>query len=223
MKDEKFTDIVKAGLQRLDYVVVKEKDNVLVISKDGDLVVELNTENKQRNILNRELYEMESSTISKALIDLQYVYKVYCDESNNLSVNGSKYHKKLCEFNDTVLAVGLYTDNVFEYAIWSVDRQNDSYYNGKYFMDYDMAKESFAIKSDILNRNRYFTDYQLKIVGDTLKEFVNSEAAEDLTNIQLVEISEVVNQIDELIPKSTSTYENVEETQTESESFGMEM
>ncbi len=225
MKNEKFADILKAGLERFDYVVAKEKNNSLVVLKDSDVMVELNTETMERIIQNENLYKVEKSLFLKTINDLKYVYDCFYGENNSLGEKGSVYHKKLCEFGDTVLAVGLYSDNVFEYATWDINREDNSYFNGKYFMDYDMAKENFASRSGMVDENRIFNDNQLKIIKDILHEFIDidNESIFYSTAKQVSNIFEVIEKIEEVIPKSKSTHENVEETQSENESFGMEM
>lgn len=223
MNNEKFTEILKVGLERFNYVVSKEQNNSLVIIKDNDMMAKLNTKTMERTIYNENLYNAEKSLFLKTINDLEYVYNCYYDENNNLSEKGSVYHKKLCEFGDTVLAVGLYSDNVFEYVTWDINRADNSYFNGKYFMDYDMAKENFVSRSEMINKNRVFNDNQLKTIKDTLEIFVDIDSNLDITVEQAHSIFEVIEKIDEALPKSTHTYENIEETQTAKESFDMEM
>ncbi len=225
MRDEKFADILKSGLERLGYTVAKESSYNLIILKDGDLMVELNTGSMDRVILNENLYNSEKQTLLKTINDLDYVYKCYSNEKNTLGENGSVYHKKLCEFNDTVLAVGLYSDNVFEYATWNIDRQNNSYFSGKYFMDYDMAKEDFAKRSEIINENKLFNDNELKIIKDTLQEFVDKDIDLEISVEQINDIFEVIEKVEAVLP-NTEVEQGKNERQSVSISnvdYGLEM
>jgi len=85
-------------------------------------------------------------------------------------------YRILAEFNNTVLAARDNTMNGygFEFVTWRYDRDHSGFDLGYYFEDYEQAKESFAIRSGLVEKERFYLPECKTEIGETGK-FLNEE------------------------------------------------
>ena len=74
-----------------------------------------------------------------------------------------KYHC-LAEFGGTVLAAK-HTEYGFEFVTWDRTYDGKAVCQGKYFEDYAAAKENFATRSGLINKDKLFTTEELERIG----------------------------------------------------------
>lgn len=107
----------------------------------------------------------------------------------------SKY-KLIAQFNNTVLAARVSDGDHVEFVTWDKDSKGVS--AGNYFgNDYIRAKEDFAVRADIINRDKIFSTFELveiyRCVDDTLGGgYEISDEQEDVLNTIKNKITEVV-------------------------------
>ena len=77
---------------------------------------------------------------------------------------------KIAEYNEVVLAGREHSNGSFEFATWNY--KNNSLYHGHYTTDYKGAREDFATRSGLVNKNLLFNKSELveiyRCIEDTL-------------------------------------------------------
>ena len=73
-------------------------------------------------------------------------------------------YRCLSEFNGTVLAAK-HTEYGFEFVTWDRTYDGKAVCQGKYFEDYAAAKENFATRSGLINKDKLFTTEELERIG----------------------------------------------------------
>lgn len=190
---------IKEQLPPMEGVAVKIEDDKMNFYVDGRL----------------EFYVRESGGVS-FVPDCSYTDKVkdICDttvltskfvreyleaieQAPDFEVEGlkSKY-KLIAQFNNTVLAARVSDGEHVEFVTWDKDSKGVS--AGNYFgNDYTRAKEDFAVRADIINRDKIFSTFELveiyRCVDDTLGGgYEISDEQEDVLNTIKNKITEVV-------------------------------
>ena len=109
---------------------------------------------------------------------------------------------KIAEYNEVVLAGREHSNGSFEFATWNY--KNNSLYHGHYTTDYKGAREDFATRSGLVNKNLLFNKNELveiyRCIEDTLgNEYeVTDKQREMLEDIQ-TRIQNTVNGFDKLL------------------------
>lgn len=93
----------------------------------------------------------------------------YCtayEKSSELKTDGlSEKYRCLAEFNGTVLAVKYNEEYGFEFVTWDRTYDGKAVCQGKYFEDYAAAKENFATRSGLIDKDKLFTTEELERIG----------------------------------------------------------
>ena len=93
----------------------------------------------------------------------------YCtayEKSSELKADGlSEKYRCLAEFNGTVLAAKYNEEYGFEFVTWDRTYDGKAVCQGKYFEDYAAAKENFATRSGLINKDKLFTTEELERIG----------------------------------------------------------
>lgn len=104
----------------------------------------------------------------------------------------------LAEFNGAVLAV-LETEYGYKFATWERDYEGTGVCNGEYYLDgYTDAKQDFAIRAGLIEKQRIFSDVQLleiyRSVNDTF------DAGYNLAQTDEKKLTGIQKQIEYLLP-----------------------
>ena len=93
----------------------------------------------------------------------------YCtayEKSSELKTDGlSEKYRCLAEFNGTVLAAKYNEEYGFEFVTWDRTYDGKAVCQGKYFEDYAAAKENFATRSGLIDKDKLFTTEELERIG----------------------------------------------------------
>lgn len=93
----------------------------------------------------------------------------YCtayEKSSELKADGlSEKYRCLAEFNGTVLAAKYNEEYGFEFVTWDRTYDGKAVCQGKYFEDYAAAKENFATRSGLIDKDKLFTTEELERIG----------------------------------------------------------
>ncbi len=77
-------------------------------------------------------------------------------------------YRCLSEFNGTVLAAK-HTEYGFEFVTWDRIYDGKAVCQGKYFEDYDAAKENFAVRSGLVDKDKIFSTEELEQLDKCVK------------------------------------------------------
>ena len=92
----------------------------------------------------------------------------YCtayEKAEPLIADGSsEKYRCLAEFGGTVLAAK-HTEYGFEFVTWDRTYDGNSVWHGNYYSDYDVAKENFATRSGLIDKDKLFSTEELERIG----------------------------------------------------------
>ncbi len=80
------------------------------------------------------------------------------ESSPQMSIPDVKEYRKLSEFGDTVLAAMHSEQHGFMFTTWKQNNDKTYVTHGDYTPNYEYAKESFAIRSGLVNKNQLFSE-----------------------------------------------------------------
>lgn len=114
-------------------------------------------------------------------------------------------YKKLAEFNNVVLAGTEHSNGSFEFTTW--DYANNSLYHGHYYDNYNKAKEDFAVRSGLIQKQLVFNTEELieiyRSAEDTLgTEYELSDEQRKLLGDIQAKIKDEVQNFDERLKES---------------------
>ncbi|MGI6402889.1 MAG: hypothetical protein ACOX0K_01425 [Oscillospiraceae bacterium] len=104
----------------------------------------------------------------------------------------------LAEFNGAVLA-GRETQQGYQFVTWERDYDGVGVMWGHYYMDkYTDAKQDFAVRAGLIERQRLFTDKQLIDIYQSVND--TFEAGYELTEKDAKQLTDLQLQIQAMIP-----------------------
>lgn len=104
--------------------------------------------------------------LNRSVLDYCTAYeKAPLLKAENLSGN----YCCLAEFNGTVLAAKYNDEFGFEFVTWDRTYDGKAVCQGKYFEDYAAAKENFAIRSGLIDGDKYFENSELERLRNCVK------------------------------------------------------
>lgn len=106
--------------------------------------------------------------------------------------------RQLAEFNGAVFA-GRETEYGYMFVTWERDYEGTGVCNGGYYLDgYAAAKQDFAIRAGLIEKQRLFSDTQLLDIYQSVND--TFEAGYELTKEDEKKLSGIQKQIETLIP-----------------------
>lgn len=112
-------------------------------------------------------YDKDKSGVSPLSQTVREIYD-YCSAYEKVAplvADGlSGNYRCLAEFNRTVLAAK-HTEYGFEFVTWDRTYDGNSVCQGKYFEDYAAAKENFATRSGLVDKDKLFGSEELEQLG----------------------------------------------------------
>ena len=145
-------------------------------------------ENKMCTLfVNGELSTNEYSDITRALNNVKEYLKAF-ENAGDLKAEGLRYgYKKLMEYNGYVLAM-CETDNEYEFVTWQYSYDGKSVNLGRYFNDYESAKENMAIRCGLIDRSKMFTETEMKLIYTNLINYVGLDPNIEYKNEKAITI-----------------------------------
>ena len=162
------------------------------------------------------LYKRESRPLAQRILEIFNQVREYMaafrnapqDKANRNNWQGNT--RTLLLFNNCELAANRFSDNSMEFITWRIDRNGEREI-GHYFSDYAEAKQDFAIRAELINRDRLFSERQLSVIQSHLSDYLTYDNA-FITRKQEDAIREVIRKIDNVIvPEIHEKAEEAEE------------
>ena len=135
----------------------------------------------------------------------------YCSDYENspeLKADGlNDKYRCLAEFNQTVLAAKYSDEYGFEFVTWGRTYDGKSLWNGNYYDDYDAAKENFAVRSGLVDKDKLFGTEEFAWLKKCVKFTVrhNGDLKFDDDDCEFLE--KLNEKISENIPEQTQSDE----------------
>lgn len=80
------------------------------------------------------------------------------ESSPQMTIPDVKQYRKLSEFGDTVFAAMYSEQHGFMFTTWKQNNAKTFVTHGDYTPNYEYAKESFAIRAGLINKDRFFSE-----------------------------------------------------------------
>ena len=161
-----FNKEVARVLEQNDFTVSESKDCITVFS-DGK---------EAAKIFGNGMISAPDNTSNDAYFEIKKIagtVSEYCtayEKSAPLTADGlSEKYRCLAEFNQTVLAAKYNNEYGFEFVTWDRTFDGKAVCQGKYFEDYAAAKENFATRSGLIDKDRLFGTEELEWLGKCVK------------------------------------------------------
>ena len=139
-----------------------EKDGCMIVSVDGCAEAKIYSSGTIAALA--ENVGDEYHEILQIARDIYEYCSVY-EKAAPLKANGlSGDYRCLSEFNGTVLAAKYSEQNGFEFVTWDRTYDGKGVCQGNYYSDYLAAKENFAVRSGLVDKERLFDIDELKYV-----------------------------------------------------------
>ncbi len=206
---------IKLQLPSREAVVIKAEENRLNFYVDGRLEFYVR-ESGGVSFVPDCSYTDKVRELSDVVIDISKFVRNYLrtiEESPDLKIEGlGIQYKLLAQFNNTILAGRVMNNGEhIEFVTWDKDQNGVS--AGNYFgNNFIGAKEDFAVRADIVNKDKIFTTGELveiyRCVADTIEGGyeLTDEQSEILARIQS-KIDETVSNLNDLIHGQEQTFE----------------
>lgn len=148
-------------------------------------------------------------------------YLTTIDEAPEFKVEGvGNQFKLIAQFNDTVLAARAMQDENVEFVTWERDSVGVSagHYFGNNFVG---AKEDFAIRSGIINRDKIFSTNELVEIYRCVEDTLAGEY--ELTNDQYETLWRIQSKINDSVPNLSDLIIEAEERVEQEQNGGQTM
>lgn len=154
---------------------------------------------------NGEISTNAFSVLSKTLTNVKEYLEAF-EEGNELVADGLRDgYKKLLEFNGYVLAMRKMGNSEYEFVTWQYSPDKKSVNLGRYFSDFESAKENMATRSSLINSSNLFNETELKLIYTNLIAYVGLNADIDYKSEKA--IGNVLDKIEGIIPEITKHQE----------------
>ena len=152
------------------------------------------------SVYNDLFHEMEVLIADQVREIQEYVEAM--DKAPKFEAEGlGEEYKKIAEFKDVVLA-GKYlgAENGFQFVTWEYDKTG--VYAGHYFdNNYPSAKEDFAKRSMLIDRNKVFSNKELAEIYRCIEDTLSAEY--ELTDDQEIMLLKIQDKIKDSVPDLT--------------------
>jgi len=128
-------------------------------------------------------------------------YIVAYEKAEELELEGLRTgYRKIIEHNNYILAMKeMGQGNGYEFVTWMYSYDKKGVTIGRYFNDYESAKENMAIRSGLIDRNKMFNETELKLIHTNL---INYVALNPNIEYRIEEaIGSVLDKIENIIPE----------------------
>ncbi|MGV8147040.1 MAG: hypothetical protein ACLKAK_11880 [Alkaliphilus sp.] len=101
-------------------------------------------------------------------------YIVAYENAEELELEGLRTgYRKIIEHNNYILAMKeMEQGNGYEFVTWMYSHDKKGVTIGRYFNDYESAKENMALRSGLIDRNKMFNETELKLIHTNLINYV---------------------------------------------------
>jgi hypothetical protein len=127
------------------------------------------------------------------------------EKSQVIPFKDSEKFRVLAEYNNVVLAVRddskLGYGDGLHFVTWAYGLDRTGFDDGHYFTGYESAKENFALRCGLVDKNKMFDETEMKLIRQGLVHL--GADFPDLTAEQMTLLGKVVERIEMLVPEIT--------------------
>lgn len=142
----------------------------------------------------------EFSDISKMISTVREYLEAF-EKAEMLEAEGLREgYKKLLEFNNYVLAMREMSDgNDYEFVTWQYSQDRKAVNIGRYYSDYEAAKENMVFRTGLLDQRKMFSETEMKLIRTSLVSYVGLNS--DIDYKAEKAIGAILERIEALVPE----------------------
>jgi hypothetical protein len=167
--------------------VSAENRMIAIIENDG--CIHYKHDSMELAIKIRDLYSLVDEYMS--------VFQNAASHVEKFSSGGQDDTRTLLFYNGHELAGRKRTDDSMEFVTWERNG-NGTRHTGRYFDNYIMAKQDFAVRTGLIERDRLFSEKELAVIRSHLSEYLDLDS-KSITGRQEDAINDVISKIDDVI------------------------
>ena len=163
--------------------ISKENGNNVILDNDGSV-----------------LYQTGNKPMAMRVLGLYNQVREYMSAFIHAALNpdkGTSDTRTLLIYNNCELAANRFSDNRMEFITWRLDRNGEREI-GHYYDDYADAKQDFAVRAELINRDMLLSEKELAVIRSSLSDYLAYDSAY-LPNSQEKALREVIGKIDNVI------------------------
>lgn len=227
MEDTQYFRELAIHLAREGFTVQKEEDGLLPVELDGTPLCRISKKGAIRFKAEEQDKARESLIRGKVIDIVRTVneYTTLMDLAPYLkAADLSEKYKLLADFNGTVLA-GQETRFGAQFATWDWNENHTAVSSGNYYpQNYEGAKQDFAVRSGLVDRQRLFSDQQLTEIYRCIHETLDSgypmtDQREKLLREMAEQIEWAVPDLEDQVNLSNQQELEVQQTQGMTQQF----
>jgi len=178
---ERGYDLVENDIDGQVGEIHRDGESLCILFENGELSTNAY---RELSLLNRDVNE----------------YLKAFENAESLEANGLiDGYKKLLEFNGYVFAMRETKYQEFEFVTWHYSPDGKAVNIGRYFNDYESAKENMALRSGMLDESKLFSETDLKLIRSSLIAYVALD--ENLDHLKEKAIGRILDQIEIIVPE----------------------
>jgi hypothetical protein len=184
LQDEGFED----NLDELGAGAVRDGEQYIFLMDDGEI-----------------RFKPEDREFAYRVRDIRDEVDEYMTEYQNADPNkalfksgGRSDTRTLASYNCCEFAARRLPNGSMDFVTWRVVKDN-SREIGHYFNDYSAAKQDFAVRAGLIDRDRLFTETELTVIRSHLSDYLSIDAGEHIDGKNEQAIRGVIKKIDNVV------------------------
>lgn len=197
-------------IQQAGYTARYEQDGLLSVELDGHPLCRI-TGGGSIRYRQEDVQDLDTQSACNHVTDLASMtmeYMMLMDTAPDLKADGlGEHYKLLSDFNGAVLA-GHPSECGIQFVTWEWGYGRTSLWQGHYYgNNYEGAKQDFAVRAGLIQKNQLFSDEQLTEIYRCVHETLESEYPITAERQKLLEdtaeqIERAVSNLEELVSQS---------------------
>ncbi len=193
---------IKRALKTQDLQTEQAQENSIDVLLEGKVICSINSSGSINYPAELAEDKQIQEIIQELRQDVYYIkeYTAIVEKSPFVnSTSGNSDFKLLTDFGGIILA-GKESEGIgYQFATWEKDASGNGYTYGHYFGNaYSAAKEDFALRSNLINCEKVFSEQEMALLHKCMKSAMEDETALSFTEEKIAE--ELCEQIENLCP-----------------------
>jgi hypothetical protein len=164
-------------------------------------------------------YSRNNERLAFSVRDIRDEVDEYVTAYQNAAPGDNGKTRTLLKFNGAELAARELVHGGMDFVTWRLDR-NGKREIGHYLDSYTEAKEDFALRAGLIDRNKMFSETELTVIRSNLSDYMELDGGENISGKDERAMQSVIQKIDDIIvPEVRAEAEQDEEQFDDEQEF----
>ncbi len=165
---------------------------------DGEQSIHMMEDGEIRYKREYNALAMNIKKIRDEVDEYMTAYLAAAPDAAHIEDNNKLDTRTLLLFNQTELAGRQSPNGAVDFVTWQHDRNGEREI-GHYITDYAEAKQDFAVRAGLIDRDRLFTETELTVIRSNLSDYLTIDGGENITLEVEARIKNLIDKIDNVI------------------------